>query len=98
MPPERPRALRLPTGQGRLLRQNMARMMNALLADIPQQLDGPHFKVESGRIAKSYKEEESKAYAELDALARPGISRCTASPATCWFTLRGKEGHGNDRR
>ncbi len=92
--PERPRALRLPTGQGRLLRQNMARMMNALLADIPQQLDGPHFKVESERIAKSYKEEESKAYAELDAFGEARNFTMHRESGHMLFTLRGKEGHG----
>ena len=92
--PERPRALRLPTGRGRLLRQHMARMMNALLADIPQQLDGPHFKVESERIAKSYKEEESRAYAELDAFGEARNFTMRRESGHMLFTLRGKEGHG----
>ena len=60
--PERPRALRLPAGQGRLLRQLMTQMMKSLQTEIPQQLDGQDFKAESGRIEKSYKEEEAKAY------------------------------------
>ena len=68
--PEHPHALRLPAGQGRLFRQCMARMVKALLTEIPQQLDGPDFKVESERLAKSYKEEEAKAFAELDSLCR----------------------------
>jgi hypothetical protein len=67
--PERPRALRLPAGQGRVLRQCMARMMKTLPTVIPQQLDGPDFKVESERLAASYKEEESKAFAALEAFA-----------------------------
>ena len=67
--PEHPHALRLPAGQGRLFRQCMARMMKALLTEIPQQLDGPDFKVESERLAKSYKEEESKVFAELETFA-----------------------------
>lgn len=91
--PERPRALRLPSGQGRLLRQNMARMMNTLLADIPQQLDGPHFKVESERIAKSYKEEEARAYAELDAFGEARNFTMRRESGHMHFTLRGKEGH-----
>ncbi|MBB5349463.1 AAA family ATPase [Desulfoprunum benzoelyticum] len=91
--PERPRALRLPSGQGRLLRQHMARMMNTLLADIPQQLDGPHFKVESERIAKSYKEEESRAYAELDAFGEARNFTMHRESGHLLFTLRGREGH-----
>jgi hypothetical protein len=35
----------------------------------PAQLDGPDFKVESERLAASYKEEESKAFAALEAFA-----------------------------
>lgn len=45
---EHPHALRLPAGQGRLFR--MARMVKALLTEIPQHLDGPTSKVESERL------------------------------------------------
>ncbi len=34
--PERPRALRMPAGQGRLLRQLMAQMTKSLQSEIPQ--------------------------------------------------------------
>ncbi len=36
----------------------------------PQRLDGQDFKAESERIEKTYKDEEAKAYAELDGLCR----------------------------
>ncbi len=91
--PEYPRALRLPAGQGRLLRQGMARMMKVLLEEIPQQLDGPNFKVESERIAKSYKEEESKAYAELDAFGEARNFTMHHESGQLLFTLRDKDGH-----
>lgn len=38
--PERPRALRLPAGQGRQLRQHMAELVRALQTDIPKRFDG----------------------------------------------------------
>lgn len=68
--PERPQALRLPAGQGRLLRQLMAQMAKSLQTEIPQRLEGQDFKAESERIEKNYKEEEAKSFAELDGFWR----------------------------
>ena len=65
--PDQPRALRLPAGQGRLLRQLMAQMCKTLQKEIPQRLNGPDFKAESAHLEKTYKVEQAKAYAELDA-------------------------------
>lgn len=67
--PERPRALRLPAGQGRLLRQFMMHMTKSLQTGIPQRLDGQDFKAESEHIEKTFKAEEAKGYAGLDAFA-----------------------------
>src|SRR3989338_3276678 len=91
--PERPRALRLPAGQGRLLRQLMTQMMKSLQTEIPQQLDGQDFKAESGRIKKSYKEEEAKAYAGLEAFAEARNFTMHRESWHLLFTLRGKKGH-----
>jgi predicted ATP-dependent protease len=91
--PEHPHALRLPAGQGRLFRQCMIRMMKALLTEIPHQLDGPDFKVESERIAKSHNEEESKVYAELEAFGEARSFTIHREADHILFTLRGKEGH-----
>ncbi|MDD5300424.1 MAG: ATP-binding protein [Gallionella sp.] len=91
--PEKPRALRLPAGQGRLLRQFMAKMMKTLQAEIPQYLGGQDFKAESGRIEKSYKEEEAKAYAELEAYAEARSFAIHRESGHLLFTLRGKKGH-----
>ena len=91
--PERPRALRLPAGQGRLLRQLMVQMTKSLQAEIPQQLDGQDFKAESERIEKSYKEEEARAYAELDAFAEARSFTMHRESGHMLFTLRGKKGH-----
>lgn len=91
--PERPRALRLPAGQGRLLRQLMAHMMKTLQVEIPQHLDGQDFKAESVRIEKSYKEEEARAYAELEAFAEARSFTMHRESGHMLFTLRGKKGH-----
>ena len=80
--PERPFALRLPAGQGRMLRQFMAEMTKSLQTEIPQRLSRQDFKDESLRIEKKYKEEEARAYAELDAFAE-----------VRGFTLHRESGH-----
>lgn len=90
--PERPRALRLPAGQGRLLRQMMMRMMKTLQTEISQHLDGQGFKAESSRIEKSCKEEEARAYAELEAFAEARSFSIHRESGHLLFTLRGKKG------
>lgn len=91
--PEHPRAIRLPAGKGRLLRQLMARMLKVLLEEIPQQLDGPDFKVGSEHIEKSYKEAEARAYAELDAFGEARNFTMHRESGNILFTMRGKKGH-----
>ncbi len=91
--PEHPRAVRLPAGQGRLLRQYMARMIKALLTEIPLQLNGPDFKLESERIETSYNEEESKAFAELETFGEARHFRMHRESNQILFTLCGKKGH-----
>ena len=91
--PKHPCAVRLPAGQGRLLRQYMAAMMKDLLTEIPLQLDGPDFKVESERIEKSYNEEESKAFAELETFGEARHFRMHREANQMLFTLQGKKGH-----
>jgi predicted ATP-dependent protease len=91
--PERPRALRLPAGQGRLLRQQMLQMMKSLQTTIPQHLDSEDFKAECTRISKTYKDEEAKAYAELDVYAEARNFTLHRESGHLVFTLRGKKGH-----
>ena len=91
--PEHPRALRLPAGQGRLLRQLMAQMMKSLQTEIPQRLDGQEFKAESEHIENSYKTQETTAYAELDAFAEVRKFTLHRDSGHMVFTYRGDEGH-----
>ena len=91
--PERPRALRLPAGQGRLLRQLMAQMSKNLQAEIPKRLLGQDFKDESARIEKAFKAEEAKSYAELDAFADARSFTLYREEGRLIFTLRDALGH-----
>lgn len=67
--PERPRALPMPAGQGRELRQLMAQLVRFVQTEMPQRLGSEDFKAESERLQSAYRNEEAKAYAELDAFA-----------------------------
>ncbi len=91
--PERPQALYLPAGQGRLLRQLMVQMTKSLPTEIPQCLAGQNFKAESGRIEKSYKEEESKNFAELEAYAETRKFAIQREAGHMVFTMLGDKGH-----
>jgi len=90
--PEKPRALRMPPGQGRLLRQLMGQMSKTLQKEIPQRLDGPDFKAESAHLEKTYKQEESGAYAELDAFAEVRHFALYREDGHLIFTLLGAKG------
>jgi predicted ATP-dependent protease len=90
--PERPRALRMPAGQGRLLRQLMAQMVKNVQQDIPRRLAETDFKEESERIQKIYKAEEAQAYAELDAFAEARRFTLYRESGRLVFTLRGEQG------
>lgn len=67
--PERPRALRLPSGQGRMLRQLLVQLTKTLQIEIPRLLSGQDFKAERERIENAYKADEARAYALLDSFA-----------------------------
>ncbi|TSE35263.1 Lon protease family protein [Tepidimonas charontis] len=68
--PERPRALRLPAGQGRQLRQRMAEFCQLLQVEIPKRLSEPSFKAALSALEKTYSDRETEAFAALSAFAR----------------------------
>ncbi|TNF60589.1 MAG: ATP-binding protein [Burkholderiales bacterium] len=90
--PERPRALRMPPGQGRELRQLMQQLCRTLQREVPLRLDGDDFKGESERIEGSYKSEESRAFAELEAFAEQRRFRLYREGGHLVFTLIGEDG------
>jgi predicted ATP-dependent protease len=68
--PEQPRALRLPAGEGRLLRQGMAEFARTLQTEIPKRLLAPDVTGESERIEAAAKAAEDAAFAELSDFAQ----------------------------
>ncbi len=90
--PERPRALRMPPGQGRQLRQLMQQLCKTVQRDIPLRLASEDFKAESERIEDSYKSEESKAFAELEAFAEQRHFNLFRDAGHLVFTLVGDDG------
>jgi len=90
--PERPRALRLPAGQGRLLRQGMEQAVRLLQAEIPKRLEGPDFRADSERIEKAYQASEAQAFAALDAFAESLHFRLARDGGHMVFTLLGDKG------
>ena len=90
--PERPRALRMPTGQGRLLRQFMLVLTQTLQREIPRRLGSEDFKSESERTRGAYKLEESKAYADLEAFADARHFTLFRESGHLVFTLVGETG------
>lgn len=91
--PEKPRALRMPPGQGKQLRQFMVQLCKTLQKEIPQRLDGPDFKAESAHLEKTYKLEETKAYTALDAFAEARNFALYREDGHMVFTLLGAKGN-----
>jgi hypothetical protein len=90
--PERPLALRLPAGEGRLLRQSLAQAVKTLQAEIPQRLEGQDYKGESECIEKAWKDEVERHYAELTAFAEARSFSLHREAGRMVFTLIGKKG------
>lgn len=90
--PERPLALRLPAGEGRLLRQQLAQTVKTLQTDIPQQLEGQDYKAESERIEQGWKADVARHYAELTAFAEARSFALHRDEGRMVFTLTGKKG------
>ena len=67
--PEKPLALYLPAGQGRLLRQLLLQLAKSLPVEIMQCIGGQDFKIKSGRIEKKFRIEAAKAYSKLNKIA-----------------------------
>jgi len=90
--PEHPRALRLPAGEGRLLRQLMGQFAKNLQSDIPKRLSESDFKSESERLANVHKAEEERAYVELSAFADAHNFVLMREQGNMVFTLRDTKG------
>lgn len=87
--PERPRALRLPAGEGRQLRQLMGELAKTLQTQIPKRLLAPDFKVGADRVQSASQAEEDRGFAELSAFAESRHFGLLRDPA--------REGTGRDQ-
>ncbi|BDI07243.1 Lon protease family protein [Sphaerotilus microaerophilus] len=67
--PEQPRALRLPAGEGRLLRQLMGDFAKTLHEQIPKRLASPEAKAAIERIEAAAQAEDERTFVELAACA-----------------------------
>ena len=90
--PEHPRALRLPAGQGRQLRQAMAELTKALQSEIPKRLAAADYKAEVERIERDWHAQEAQAFAALDAFAEARHFRLTREDGRMVFTLLSARG------
>ena len=82
--PERPAALRMPAGEGRLLRQLMADFAKTLQTEIPKRLHAPDAKAERERIAAANKAQEDSDFAALSAFAEArNLASCAIRVAWC---------------
>lgn len=90
--PERPRALRLPAGQGRALRQAMQQWAKTLEAEIPKRLAAPDVKAEAEKIDKTYQQAEARAFSALESFAQARHFRLTRDGEQMIFTLLGQGG------
>lgn len=89
---ERPLALRLPAGEGRLLRQVLAQAVKSLQAEIPRRLDGQDYKTESARIEQAWKDDVARHYAALSAFAEARSFALHREAGRMVFTLTGEKG------
>ena len=90
--PERPHALRLPAGQGRQLRQQMAQLAKRLQTEIPKRLAQDDFKAEAKRIDSTCKAEEDRGYQALSAYAQAHHFALMRDEGHMVFTLRDDQG------
>ncbi len=92
--PERPRALRLPAGEGRQLRQSMVQLVKSLQADIPKRFAESDFKAAQDKLEHDYAEREAEAYQALSAFAAERHFALRREGGQLILTLIGSKGQG----
>ncbi len=90
--PEKPIAIRLPTGQGRLLRQSLAQLTNSLPDEIARCLNGQDFKIKYEQLLKKFKHAETKLYTELNSFAEERHFSIRREAEQIVFTLLDNKG------
>lgn len=92
--PEHPRALRLPAGEGRQLRQSMVQLVKALQTDIPKRFSEPDFKAEATALETHFTDQEAVAYSALSAFAEARHFALRRESGQLIFTLMTDKGEG----
>ncbi|HBV20243.1 MAG TPA: ATP-binding protein [Nitrosomonas sp.] len=90
--PEKPIAIRLPTGQGRLLRQSLAQLTKSLPDEIVRCLNGQDFKIKYEQLLKKFKHAETKLYTELSSFAEERHFSIRREAEQIVFTLLDSKG------
>ncbi|NUP85104.1 MAG: AAA family ATPase [Burkholderiaceae bacterium] len=90
--PEHPRALRLPAGEGRLLRQMMADFARTVQAEVPKRLVAPEVRAAGERIEAGTKAEEDQAFDDLSRLAESLNFSLLREQGHLVFTQRDEQG------
>jgi len=90
--PEHPRALRLPAGEGRLLRQLMGQFAKKMQTEIPKRLTESDCKAESESISNAQKAEEERDYAALSAFAESRNFVLMREEGNMVFTMSDNQG------
>ena len=90
--PEHPYALRLPAGEGRLLRQLMGQLAKTLPVEIPKRLAAQDCRSECDRLERAYKAREDAAYAVLRDFAEARQFGLIREQGNMVFTLRDEQG------
>ena len=90
--PEHPRALRLPAGEGRLLRQLMGQFAKKLQSDVPKRFMEADFKADSERLINANKADVERIYLELSAFADARNFVLRREEGNMVFTLRDTKG------
>jgi predicted ATP-dependent protease len=90
--PERPAALRLPAGEGRLLRHLMAEFARKLQTEIPKRLQAPDAKAECEHITAANKAQEDSDFAVLSAFAEARNFGVMRDQGHMVFTQRDAQG------
>ena len=85
--PERPHALRLPAGLGKLLREGMDQALQTLQSDIPKRLQEADYRTNSAEVDARFEAEQTEAFAALEAFARERQFALTHDTGHMVFTL-----------
>ncbi len=90
--PDQPLALRLPAGQGRLLRQGMALWLQEVQVAVPLRLQQEDYLAERKRLTQAFKAQADEAYATLTAYAQAHRFALARDQGQMVFTLKDAQG------